>query len=198
MRFFDRLLQRWRARMARPWIPAGARVLDIGCHQGEFLRSLGSHIGPSIGIDPLAVPERGANFRLMAELFRAPMPFAEGSFNVVVMLATLEHIRDKPPLAQECFRLLAPGGRIIITVPSTRVDAIIDVLRSVRLVDGMSLEEHHGYDPRQTPAVFGAHGFRLEHSRSFQLGLNYLFVLHKAEEKRRDSEPLAARSVVHA
>jgi SAM-dependent methyltransferase len=197
MRFFDRLLQRWRASMARPWIPAGARVLDIGCHQGEFLKSLGSHIGPSLGIDPLAVPEEGTKFRLSAELFREPMPFAEGSFDAVVMLATLEHIREKIPLARECFRLLAPGGRIIITVPSPRVDAIVDFLRRIRLVDGMSLEEHHGYDPLQTSTVFGEQGFRLEHTRSFQLGLNYLFVLQKPLEISRGSEPFSARSVVH-
>jgi SAM-dependent methyltransferase len=197
MRFFDRLLQRWRAHMARPWIPAGARVLDIGCHQGEFLKSLGSHIGPSLGIDPLAVPEQSDNFRLSAELFREPMPFAEGSFDAVVMLATLEHIRDKMPLARECFRLLAPGGRIIITVPSPRVDAIVDFLRRMRLVDGMSLEEHHGYDPLQTPAVFAEHGFRLQYRRSFQVGLNYLFVLQKPLETTHDSESSLARSVVH-
>ena len=41
MRVVDRVLQDWRARVARRWIPPQARVLDIGCHQGEFLRRLG-------------------------------------------------------------------------------------------------------------------------------------------------------------
>jgi ubiquinone/menaquinone biosynthesis C-methylase UbiE len=50
---FEQLLRRWRERIARPWIPSGANVLDIGCHQGELLARLGDAIGPSVGIDPV-------------------------------------------------------------------------------------------------------------------------------------------------
>src|SRR5579864_3930336 len=128
MRLLDRILQEWRARMARPWISQGAAVLDIGCHQGEFLSSLGEHIGPSVGLDPLTTPAAKPRFRLLAEPFNEPSPFPDASLDVIVMLATLEHIRDKQPLARECGRLLRPGGRVIITVPSKRVDAIVDVL----------------------------------------------------------------------
>jgi SAM-dependent methyltransferase len=179
MRCLDRVLQNWRARKARAWIPEGARVLDIGCHQGEFLKSLGERIGPSVGLDPLAVPEETSRFRLLTGLFRPPMDFPDASFDVVVMLATLEHIRDKEPLASECWRLLRPGGRVVITVPAGFVDVIIHLLCKVRLADGMSLDEHHGFDPRTTPDVFGRHGFTLERWRRFQLGLNHLFVLRK-------------------
>jgi SAM-dependent methyltransferase len=179
MRFLDRVLQSWRARVARAWVPAGARVLDIGCHQGEFLQSLGDRIGPSIGLDPLAAPERTARYELRTGLFTEPSHFDDESFDAVVMLATLEHIRDKGPLARECFRVLSPGGRLIITVPSTAVDHVVDLLCRLRLADGMSLDEHHGYDPRTTPEVFGRHGFVLERWRRFQLGLNHLFVLRK-------------------
>jgi SAM-dependent methyltransferase len=179
MRCVDRVLQKWRARMARPWVPQGAQVLDIGCHQGEFLRSFGDRIGPSVGLDPLAVPEETPRYRLLAELFRAPMPFADNSFDAIVMLATLEHIVDKNPLAEECSRLLRPGGRVIITVPSGFVDVIVHFLCRIKVADGMSLDEHHGYDPRTTPQVFGRFGFALEKWRRFQLGLNHLFVLQK-------------------
>ena len=104
----------------------------------------------------------------------------------VVMLATLDHIRDKEPLARECWRLLRPGGRVIITVPSRFADGIVHALCWLRLADGMSLDEHHGYDPRTTPEVFGEFGFALERWRRFQLGFNHLFVLQK---------PLAAVTV---
>jgi SAM-dependent methyltransferase len=182
MRCIDRVLQAWRARMARPWIPGGAQVLDIGCHQGEFLSSLGERIGPSVGLDPLAVPETKPTYRLLPQMFNPPMDFPDGSFDAVVMLATLEHIRDKGPLARECWRLLRPGGRVIITVPSGFVDVIVHFLCKIRLADGMSLDEHHGYDPRTTPEVFGAFGFTLERWRRFQLGLNHLFVLRKPDD----------------
>jgi len=179
MRCIDRLLQNWRARMARPWIAPGAKVIDIGCHQGEFLGSLGDHIGPSVGFDPCARSRATERFRLIPEALSVPSAFDDASFDAVVLLATLEHIRDKDPLARECYRLLRPGGRVIITVPSSLVDGIVHTLCFLRLADGMALDEHHGYDPRTTPDVFGRHGFALEHWRRFQLGLNHLFVLRK-------------------
>ena len=186
MRRFDRFLQQWRARIARSWVPEGAKVLDIGCYQGEFLASLGDRIGPSIGLDPLAPETTNPRFRLLAEPFREPLPFEKAFFNAVVMLATLEHIRDVDPLARECHRLLQPNGRIIITVPSPRVDQVLHVLRFIRLVDGMSLEEHHGFNPLHTVDLFTRHGFELEHHRRFQLGLNHLFVFRKLGERRAE------------
>jgi SAM-dependent methyltransferase len=181
MRVLDQVLQNWRARMARPWIPSGARVLDIGCHQGEFLHSLGKHIRPSIGLDPLARPDRACRHWLLCQPFAEPLAFADAAFDVVVMLAAFEHIHDRAPLCRECYRLLRPGGRVIVTVPSPRVDGILAVLCSLRLADGMSLEEHHGFDPRTTPELFLHMGFLLEHRHRFQFGLNHLFVFRKPD-----------------
>src|SRR5262249_31802193 len=149
-----------------------ARVLDIGCHQGEFLLSIENRIGPSVGLDPLATPALRGNVTLKAEEFRRPMPYMDGSFDAAVMLATLEHIHDKESLASELGRLIAPGGRVVITVPAKVVDRIVDVLVKLKLADGMSLDEHHGYDPTKTPEVFAKAGFDVEHHRRFQLGCN--------------------------
>ena len=53
MRIGDYFIQQWRMRVAARWVPEGSRVLDIGCHQGEFLEFLGGKIAPSAGLDPL-------------------------------------------------------------------------------------------------------------------------------------------------
>jgi SAM-dependent methyltransferase len=95
------------------------------------------------------------------------------------MLATFEHIPETAALARECARVLRPGGVVVITVPSPRVDAIVETLVRLRLADGMSLDEHHGYNPSETPALFDAAGCALVHRQRFQLGLNYLFVFRK-------------------
>jgi SAM-dependent methyltransferase len=196
VRFVDRLLQGWRARKARPWVPEGARVLDVGCHQGEFLFALGERIGPSVGMDPLATPQTRGAVRILADTFRPPLPFADGSFDVIAMLATLEHILDKGPLAQECARLLVPGGRVVITVPARVVDTVVDVLVRLRLADGMSLDEHHGYDPTETPVVFAPHGLELEHHSRFQLGCNHLFVFRRKAQRPQRRQPAPVQSEV--
>ena len=203
MRVLDRVLQNWRARMARPWIPQGAKVLDIGCHQGEFLHSLGDQIQPSVGLDPLAAADKTGRHLLFCQPFVEPLALGDASFDAVVLLATFEHIRDREPMCRECYRLLRPGGRVIVTVPSPRVDGILAILCRLRLADGMSLEEHHGFDPRTTPELFLRTGFILEHRHCFQLGLNHLFVFRKpgsASVTQTTDDKLQAReeSLAHA
>jgi hypothetical protein len=68
---------------------------------------------------------------------------------------------------------------LIITVPSPRVDDILKVMKAVRLIDGMSLEQHYGYDITQTPALFCSAGFTLLKAKKFQFGLNNLFAFEK-------------------
>lgn len=179
MKAVDRFLQSWRERKARAWLRPGARVLDIGCHQGEFLGRLGGAIRESVGLDPLARPATTAAYELQAIPFSEPAPFPAGRFDAIVLLATLEHIRDKAPLAREALRLLSPGGRLIMTVPSPRVDDIVHTLVRLGLADGMSLEEHHGFKPADTKPIFCGAGLELEHHESFQFGLNHLFVFRR-------------------
>lgn len=197
MRRIDRFLQDWRARKAKPWVPFGARVLDIGSHQGEFLLGLGEWIADSVGLDPLTTPSSSSRHQFLQKAFVAPAPFPDASFDAIVLLATLEHIRDKAPLGRECARLLRPGGRVIITVPAPCVDAIIGFLCRLGLADGMSLEEHHGFDPATTPTFFTAPGLHLEHWSRFQLGLNHLLVFCKPGPVTKPL-PQPARSMAHA
>ncbi len=180
MRIGDYFIQWWRMQVAARWIPNGSRVLDIGCHQGEFLEMLGEKIAPSVGIDPLLQPGRDSKgHQLLSMEFQRGLPFEDGSFDVIVLLATIEHMQQKSDVARESGRLLRKGGRVVITVPSLLVDKILSLLLFFRIVDGMSLEEHHGFSPDDLPAIFLPEGFRLERVRRFQLGLNNLYVFER-------------------
>ena len=46
------------------------------------------------------------------------MPFADGSFDAVLAMHTLEHLPDLPKGLSECLRVLRPGGRFIVSVPA--------------------------------------------------------------------------------
>ena len=45
----------------------------------------------------------------------------------------------------------------------------------------MSLEQHYGFKPADTPGIFAPARFRLIARESFQLGLNHLFVFERGE-----------------
>ena len=183
MRFGDRFLQLWRMRVSSPWIVKGSRILDIGCHDGEFLEYLGDRIVESIGIDPKATEAKLDAYSLLGGTFRPQSKFASGYFDATVMLATLEHIVDTDGIAQECARILRPRGRVIVTVPSLFVDQLLTILIRTRILDGMSLEQHRGLEPSQVPGAFIGNSFSLLVHKRFQLGLNHLYVFEKESDR---------------
>lgn len=183
MKFTDRVLQRWRIAKARRFIAPGAKILDIGSVDGALFQQLGSAVGQgSLGVDPtLSQPLTVNGCALIAGFFPEAVPASVGTFDVITMLAVLEHF---PPsayakLREGCDRFLRPGGKLLITVPSPRVDQILEVLKFLHLVDGMSLEEHHGYRVEQTAEIFPPPQFQLLRRETFQLGLNNLFVFER-------------------
>lgn len=181
MKPLDRFLQAWRISQARKWVQKQGRLLDIGCNKGEFLCAMGGHIAPSVGLEPT----------LSEPIYLHPHTLLEGnfpngtlddnSFDTISMLAVLEHVpaNDLTACVAECYRVLKPGGRVIITVPSTWVDSILRLLVWLRLVDGMCFHEHYGFQPDQVYQLFHPPQFILLCHRRFQLGLNNLFVFEK-------------------
>jgi SAM-dependent methyltransferase len=187
-KLFDRLLRDARIRKVRPHVPPGAAVLDVGCSDGELLRRLGARIRRGVGIEPtLSERVTADNYELIPGLFPRDAPKG-AQFNAITMLAVLEHIPvgEHPAVADSCAALLRPGGRVIITVPSPRVDDILHVLIRLHVISGMAAHEHYGFQPADTLAVFGPPRFRVLVRKTFQLGLNNLFVFERA-----DASPLA-------
>jgi len=178
---FDRVLQRWRVAKARRYIPAGARLLDIGCADGTLLRTLGASLRSGVGVDP-SLHERSEHGGVVLLPGRFPESVPEGeAFDVITLLAVLEHVprADQPDWARACAERLAPGGLVVVTVPSHFVDPILFVLKSLRIIDGMGIEEHYGFRGSMTEPLFANAGFRLVRHQRFQGGLNHLFVFQK-------------------
>jgi len=190
MRWLDRLLQAERIRRFRPYA-SGARVLDIGCADGALFRILDASLSGGVGIDMDPVPADTAKYRYVRGAFPAALP-AGDQYDVVTALAVVEHIPepDQPAFAAACLQVLREGGRLVMTVPSSRVDDLLRVLKAIRFVDGMADHQHYGFDPANVPATFRAAGFALERHSTFQLGLNNVFVFQKpavGESKGRAS-----------
>jgi SAM-dependent methyltransferase len=95
------------------------RVLDVGCGAGNMVHHLARY-GSVVGVDnnpkPLAVArERGYDVR---DGLAEDLPFDDGSFDLVSLLDTVEHCDDDMAVLRECYRVCAPGGHVVITVPA--------------------------------------------------------------------------------
>lgn len=181
MKFLDRILRRWRIAKTVSYIPEGSTVLDIGSANGQLFKILGRRIKAGLGMDPL-LPEPVVceRYRLIPGYFPDEAPPGE-RFDAITMLAVLEHFpRDVLQRCEQiCSELLYPGGYVIVTVPSKYVDTILTVLKTLRLVDADTLDEHHGFEVSMIEHFFSENTFKLVHKEKFQLGLNNLFVFQK-------------------
>ena len=104
-------------------LPRYARILEIGCGTGHNLPML-ARFGSveAIEIDPAA---RGiASERLGRAVGDAPLPelpgVERGVYDLIAVLDVVEHIADDVAALAAMRERLAPGGKILITVPAHR------------------------------------------------------------------------------
>ncbi len=101
-------------------VPAGARVLDLGCGSGELLAHLRDHkacTGYGVEIDDdnvLACTRRGVNV-VQLNLEDGLALFEDQSFDVVLQLQTLQHLRNTERMLRETARIGRTG---IVSFPN--------------------------------------------------------------------------------
>jgi SAM-dependent methyltransferase len=102
-------------------LPEKARILEIGCGTGHNLPML-ARFGEidAIEIDPAARSIAGE--RLGKEVGAAPLPaltgVPTGHYDLIAVLDVVEHIEDDVAALGAMRERLAPGGKILITVPA--------------------------------------------------------------------------------
>ncbi len=110
------LVERWAGR----YFEQGGDFLDVGCGTGanlERLGELGRWTGADLSDEALGFCARRGRARLV-RCRASELPFADGSFHGATALDVLEHMEDDRAAAAELFRVLRPGGRLIVTVPA--------------------------------------------------------------------------------
>lgn len=120
------IVEQRRAVRAALALEAGEKVLDIGSGAGLLAHEMAEEVGAvgSVdGIDPsesmLALARRrrpgdgAAEIRFVAGDASA-LPFADGSFDAAVATQVYEYVQDMPAALGEAFRVLRPGGRLLV------------------------------------------------------------------------------------
>lgn len=157
----------WRAREA--WLldalrrrsPASGAltILDVGCGDGLLFDRLAA-FGTVEGVEPdarLLTPDGPHRARIHVQPFDAS--FQPGRrYDLILFLDVLEHLRDPAAALRHALALLAPAGRIVVTVPAFRA-----------LWTGHDVLNEHvtRYDRRSFAALAAQAGMRIDETRYF-------------------------------
>ncbi|MDA8141342.1 MAG: methyltransferase domain-containing protein [Desulfobacteraceae bacterium] len=114
-------------------LPAGSRILDIGCGSGRHVAAAYDlERVEVIGADPCFSDLKKAQARLQFHDYLGAhgrgrwrlhaadikhLPFADAGFDLVICSEVLEHIPNDLSAMQEIVRVLKPGGQLVVSVP---------------------------------------------------------------------------------
>jgi ubiquinone/menaquinone biosynthesis C-methylase UbiE len=149
--FLEPLLRQLRLRRVMPHIPKNSVILDIGCGtNATFLKTISPHLKKGFGVDFKVKEFKFGNIQTKQLRLENHLPFADESFQVVTMLAVLEHIEKEKQILQEIYRVLIPGGKLILTVPSVWSQPVLEFLAyKLKIVSEAEIRDHKRYYNRK-------------------------------------------------
>ena len=173
-------LEDWRLSVALPHIQG--RLLDVGCGYNNLVRAYGSGVGVDVyKWDSVVVQIDDAS----------SLPFPDSSFETVTIIASLNHIPNRAEALREIRRVLTPNGKVLITMIGPFIGWFAHVFfrHDEKVRGGFGENEKKGIDREEMRGLLTETGFRIVKERSFELGLNSLFIAHKQidplEKQRR-------------
>jgi SAM-dependent methyltransferase len=157
-------------------VPFRRPVLDLGCGDGLFAHLLfGEPIDTGLDPNPKEL-ERARRRQCYMELIEgvgSAVPKPSGAYQTIFSNSVLEHIPVLEPVFREIHRLLAPGGRLYLTVPTplfeqfTMLNSLLVGVRLDRLAaryrrfcSRVIWRQQHYHTPAEWQSIAASHGFR--------------------------------------
>ena len=159
----DKLLRKYRTNLVLPYVTSNMDICDLGCGANPVLLKYLSVVeaGRFVGMDNLVSNSFCGKIELrQADLNKMPLSMDDEEFDLITMLAVLEHLDEYSDVINECFRGLKRGGRIILTTPSPRSKPLLEFLANLRIISYAGIYDHKKYFKKEE--IFGLlqqHGF---------------------------------------
>ncbi len=138
---------------------SGSHALDAGCGSGRFSGSLAARASRVVAFDyseAMALEVASSHPTVIADV--CSMPFATGSFDVVLAAWMLYHARDIDAACRELRRVVAPGGALVAVTNGARHTAELETILSAA-ADRL--------DAEATMPSLGANRFRIDDAAYF-------------------------------
>jgi demethylmenaquinone methyltransferase/2-methoxy-6-polyprenyl-1,4-benzoquinol methylase len=152
--WYDRVIRFDRAERMRETLalPAPGILLDAGGGTGRVAEALRDQIDRIV----IADMSTGMLAQADAKEFRsilAPaerLPFADSTFERVLMVDALHHVIDQADTIRDLYRVLKPGGRLVIEEPDLRTFAV----KLIALAEKFALMRSHFLAPQHIANLF--------------------------------------------
>jgi SAM-dependent methyltransferase len=108
--------------LVRGYVTPETRVLDLGCGRGGVVELFWREVKLAAGLDP-DVPSLAGHRAPAMPILRGVgerLPFAADSFDLVVCVWVLEHLKEPLSVFSEVRRVLRPGGHFVFLTPNLR------------------------------------------------------------------------------
>ncbi len=160
-------------------IPAGARVLEVGCGTGAVTRVLATWPGvaEAIGVDPSPIlvakaRELGAGVGRLAfeEADGWSLPFTSNMFDVVVFHTTLCHVPGPEAMLHEAVRVLRPNGCLAVFEGDYATGTLATGAGDPLEACAVAFREHFVHDPwlvRRLPVLVKSAGLHIQRVRGY-------------------------------
>lgn len=129
-------------------IPEGTRVLDLGCGlNGLFLQKIQSTVNEGTGID-LEINDNFENnkIKLISHNLDNTLPLQDNYFDIVTSLANLEHLNKPELVLQEIYRVLKPGGLLLLTTPTVYSKPVLEFMAfKLGIISKEEISDHKKY-----------------------------------------------------
>lgn len=137
MQYFEKYLKiapfslaLWRSLEAKAvsQFPLHSPLLDLGCGFGEFAGVLTNQkieVGVDISKRDLQLALQKQKYQNLILADARSLPFADNTFQSIISISTLEHTTGVEKVLAEAYRVLAPSGIFIFTVPTAALDDLL-------------------------------------------------------------------------
>ncbi len=143
-------------------LSAGDRVLDLGSGDGTFTAELARAGARAVGVEVAEAALKRARAAHPELDFRlgeidGPLPLEDCEFDLIWASEVIEHVADTARWLSEVRRVLAPGGRLLLTTPNHPRAALL--LYGLERYSGPLSDHLHLYTRRSLEAVLNDFGF---------------------------------------
>lgn len=133
-------------------LPTSGTILDAGGGTGRVASAIREQAGQVIIADPsLGMLRQADRDQLRLACSNSELlPFPEETFERVIMVDALHHVIDQRHSAREMYRVLKPGGRIVIEEPDIRTFGV----KMIAIAEKLLLMRSHFLSPGEIEDLF--------------------------------------------